>query len=246
MIEYSYKIIKSLRFAKHRKHYNKFVIEGKRIIQSALEFKLNIGYLYCSEHFIKENSDWIKNNIKNKSIIKKVDKKQSVRISNTKSPSGILTICDIPPKKPLNMNICRWVFIDQITDPGNMGTLIRTCAWFGINNIALSPGCADPYNPKSIRAAMGANFGISLYTNVNLHTFKNSHKIIAADLEGTDVNTYVFPNKCVLVLGNEAHGISNQNRKYIKEYISINKLGIGNSLNVSSAGSILIYLLMNK
>ena len=127
-----------------------------------------------------------------------------------------------------------------------MGTLIRSCAWFGINNIALSPKCADPYNPKSIRAAMGAHFLVKFYTNSNLSIFKNTHKIIAADLKGENANTYQFPNRCVLVLGSEAHGISYQNLDYIEDFIFINKLGSGNSLNVSTAGSILIYLLMNR
>jgi TrmH family RNA methyltransferase len=158
MIEYSYKTIQSLRYAKYRKNYNKFVIEGKRLIKSALESKINIGPLLCSERFIKENKEWLKKNVKDKSIIKIISEKQSIKISNTKSPSGILTICDIPKKISLNLNVNKWVYIDKISDPGNMGTLIRTCAWFGINNIALSPGCADPYNPKSIRSAMGAHF----------------------------------------------------------------------------------------
>ncbi len=127
-----------------------------------------------------------------------------------------------------------------------MGTLIRSCAWFGIKNIALSADCADPYNPKSIRAAMGAHFVVTLHTNSNLSIFKNTHKIIAADLKGKNASTYDFPNKCVLVLGSEAHGISNQNLDCIEDFIFINKLGSGNSLNVSIAGSILMFLLMNN
>ena len=127
-----------------------------------------------------------------------------------------------------------------------MGTLIRSCEWFGINNIALSPKCADPYNPKSIRAAMGAHFGVTIHKNTDLSIFKKTHRIIAADLRGKNASTYEIPNKCVLVLGSEAHGISYQNLGYIKDFIFINKLGSGNSLNVSTAGSILIFLLMNK
>ena len=127
-----------------------------------------------------------------------------------------------------------------------MGTLIRSCAWFGIKNIALSPKCTDPYNPKSIRAAMGAHFAVTIHTNTDLSIFKNTHRIVAADLRGENANAYAFPKKCVLVLGSEAHGISKQNLDHIEDFIFINKLGSGNSLNVSTAGSILIYLLMNK
>ena len=93
---------------------------------------------------------------------------------------------------------------------------------------------------------MGAHFGVVLHTNIGLDTFKESHTIIAADLNGINSDSYLFPGRCILVLGSEAHGISNQSRKHVEEYISINKLGIGDSLNVSSAGSILIYLLMKN
>ena len=246
MFEYSYKTIQSLKYAKHRKKYNKYVIEGKRLIKSALEFKVNIGPLFCSNNFIKENEKWVKENIQNKKTIKKISEKQILKISDTKSPSGILTLCEIPKQEPLNLNANKWIYIDKISDPGNLGTVIRTCGWFGISNIAFSPGCTDPYNPKSVRAAMGAHFGVLLHTNIALDTFKESHTIIAADLNGINADSYFFPSRCILVLGSEAHGISNQSRKHIEEYISIDKLGIGDSLNVSSAGSILIYLLMKN
>ena len=246
MFEYSYKTIQSLKYAKYRKKHNKYVIEGKRLIKSALEFKVNIGPLFCSNNFIKENEKWVNKNIENKNKIKKVSEKQILKISNTKSPSGILTICEIPKQEPINLNANKWVYIDEISDPGNLGTLIRTCGWFGISNIAFSPECTDPYNPKSVRAAMGAHFGVLLHTNISLDTFKNSHTIIAADLNGINADSYFFPRRCILVLGNEAHGLSNQSRKQVEEYISINKLGVGDSLNVSSAGSILIYLLMKN
>jgi len=246
VIEYSYKTIHSLRHSKHRKFYNKFVIEGKRIVESALIFNSNIVTIFCSDNFLKENKSWVQKHVKRNNIIKTIDKKTLFKVSNTKSPQGILAVCDIPKQNPIKLTIDRWIYLDKISDPGNMGTLIRSCAWFGINNIALSPKCADPYNPKSIRAAMGAHFVVTLHTNSNLSIFKNTHKIIAADLKGKNATTYDFPKKCVLVLGSEAHGISNQNLDCIEDFIFINKIGSGNSLNVSIAGSILMYLLMKN
>ena len=246
MIEYSYKTIQSLRYAKHRKFYNKFVIEGKRIVESALGFHANIGPVFCSDNFLKENKTWIEKHLQKDIIIKTIDKKIFAKISNTKSPQGILTICDIPKQNPIKLTLDKWIYLDKISDPGNMGTLIRSCAWFGIKNIALSPECADPYNPKSIRAAMGTHFIVTLHMNTDLKIFKKTHRIIAADLSGENASAYDFPNKCVLVLGSEAHGISEQNLDYIEDFIFINKLGSGNSLNVSTAGSILIYLLMKN
>ena len=246
MIEYSYKTIHSLRHAKYRKVYNKFLIEGKRIVESALDCDANIDIIFCSDDFLKENKPWVKEHLKKGTTIKTIEKKTLLKISNTKSPQEILAVCDIPKQEPIKLTMDKWIYLDKISDPGNMGTLIRSCAWFGIKNIALSPKCADPYNPKTIRAAMGAHFVVTIYQNTDLNIFKNTHKIIAADLRGKNASTYEFPKKCVLVLGSEAHGISNQNLDCIEDFIFINKLGSGNSLNVSTAGSILIYLLMNK
>jgi len=246
MIEYSYKTIHSLRHTKHRKVYNKFLIEGKRIIESALVCNANIDIIFSSDDFLKKNNPWVQKHLKKDATIKTIEKKTLLKISNTKSPQEILAVCDIPKQDPIKLTMDKWIYLDEISDPGNMGTLIRSCEWFGIKNIALSPKCADPYNPKSIRAAMGAHFGVTIHTNTNLGIFKKTHRIIAADLKGENASTYEFPNKCVLVLGSEAHGISKKNLDYIEDSIFINKLGSGNSLNVSTAGSILIYLLMSK
>jgi len=246
VIVYSYKTIHSLRHAKYRKFYNKFLIEGKRIIESALICNANIDIIFYSDDFFKENKPWIQKHLKNGTTIETIDEKTLFKISSTKSPQGILAVCDIPKQNPIKLTMDKWIYLDKISDPGNMGTLIRSCEWFGIKNIALSPKCADPYNPKSIRAAMGAHFGVTIHTNTDLSIFKKTHRIIAADLKGENASAYEFPNECVLVLGSEAHGISNQNLDCIEDFIFINKLGSGNSLNVSAAGSILIYLLMNK
>mgnify|MGYP001169490990 CR=1 FL=1 len=246
MNEYSYKTIHSLKHAKNRKSSNKFVIEGKRLVKSALDYNINIGPVFCSDNFLKENKAWVEKHIKKNIVIKTIEKKTFLKISNTKSPQGILTICDIPKQNPVRLTINKWIYLDKISDPGNVGTLIRSCAWFGIRNIALSPNCADPYNPKSVRAAMGAHFVVTLNINIDLRIFKKTHKIIAAELKGENASNYAWPNKCVLVLGNEAHGISDQNIDCIEDFIFINKLGSGNSLNVSTAGSILMYLLMKN
>ncbi len=240
-----FSILKSLKFVKYRKRYNKFLIEGKRLIQSALNSNFDIGPLYCSELFKNENSEWIQTNLNNKKTII-IKNKKLLNISNTKSPSGIISSCSIPEEKSLYLKQKKWLYLDKISDPGNMGTLMRSAAWFGVSNIALSPYCVDPYNPKTVRSAMGAHFNISIHTNINLNVFVDSHYIVAGNSNGKNIISFSFPKKCVLVLGNEAHGLSKKNKKFIKENISINKLGVGESLNVSSAGAIFLYLLANN
>lgn len=240
-----YLILKSLKFAKYRKHYNKYLIEGKRLIQSALKTHIKINSIYCSEFFKNENKTWIKKNLTKTTNIKTINNKQLLSISNTKSPSGIIAYCTIPLEKNLDLNQRKWLYLDKISDPGNLGTLMRSAAWFGVLNIAFSPNCVDPYNPKTVRSAMGAHFDISINTNIKLDKFKSSHKIICGSTSGKNIINYSFPNKCVLVLGNEAHGISEENQKFIEENVSIDKTGSGESLNIAAAGAIFLYMLSN-
>ena len=138
------------------------------------------------------------------------------------------------------------MYFDQISDPGNLGTLLRSASWFGLKNIALSPRSVDPYNPKVVRAAMGAHFGINLYINVNLNKFLKTHTIIAASQKGTDITYFNFPKKSVFVFGNEAHGISTKRMKIIQEFITIKRFGIGESLNIASAASIVMHMIKNN
>ena len=104
----------------------------------------------------------------------------------------------------------------------------------------------DPYNPKVVRAAMGAHFGINLYVDVNLNKFYKSHTIIAASQKGTDITDYNFPKKSVFVFGNEAHGISTKSMKIAQEFITIKRFGIGESLNIASAASIVMHMIKNN
>ena len=246
MIKYDYKTIQSLQYIKYRNIYNKFIIEGKRITESALDQNIKIGPVFCTDNFFKENRTWLKKILSEDILVKTIDTKTFAKMSSTKSPQGILTTCDIPKHNHPNLKISKWIYLDKISDPGNMGTLIRSCAWFGIKNIALSPQCVDPFNPKTVRAAMGAHFLVTIQKEIDLSIFTKTHRIIAANLNGVNASDYEFPDKFVLVLGNEAHGISYKNLKYIEENISVFKIGSGNSLNVSTAGSILMYLIMNN
>ena len=103
-----------------------------------------------------------------------------------------------------------------------------------------------PVQSKNCSRGYGCTFFSYNPKKIELSIFKKTHKIIGANLEGLSASTYVFSDKCVLVLGNEAHGISDQNQNYIEDCIFIDKIGSGNSLNVSVAGSILMYLMMKR
>ena len=240
------KQVQSLKYAKYRKLYGKFFIEGSRLVKGALDWSSTVEGVYCTEAFYKDNHESSIFNDIEKDKIKIVTERIFKNICSTQSPSGIAAMCTLPPKKSINLEEKQWMYFDQISDPGNLGTLLRSASWFGLKNIALSPRSVDPYNPKVVRAAMGAHFGINLYINVNLNKFLKTHTIIAASQKGTDITYFNFPKKSVFVFGNEAHGISTKRMKIVQEFITIKRFGTGESLNIASAASIIMYMIRNN
>ncbi|HEY6626916.1 MAG TPA: TrmH family RNA methyltransferase, partial [Ignavibacteriaceae bacterium] len=136
------------------------------------------------------------------------------------------------------------VMIDNISDPGNLGTIIRTCDWFGVKNILLSENIVDYTNPKVIRSSMGSVFHVNLYEDVNegqLNKLReNDFEILCADTEGKNVFTYRSEKKKILILSSEANGPSIEIEKMSDKKICIPKIGNAESLNVASAAAVLL------
>ena len=147
-----------------------------------------------------------------------------------------------------NFNSSRWLFLYKIKDPGNLGTILRSAAWFNIKDIALSKDCTDPFNNKVVRSAMGAHIYLNIYKGVRIDEFvKNNYIIVSADQNGDDtVEQMDLSRKIVLCLGGESEGFDNLIIKKINKLIPIKKIGHGESLNVAIAGSILMNHLTQK
>lgn len=243
------KLIKSLAYKKYRKIHRSFIIEGERSVSEAVQSKIIITQLYITNQFIaKLQHDSFMDLIAEKAIVTTViGEKEMNSICDTVSPSGILAMCKQPD--PLNIDISNsenWLYLDEIQDPGNLGTLLRSANWFGVKNVALSENCIDIYNPKVLRSGAGAHFRLSIYQNTELSTFKESpYTIIGAFQKGASIHDVdrkkVTP--WVLVIGNEAHGINKNNIDHIDLKVTIPKIGSGESLNAAVAGSILLYQL---
>jgi len=234
------KYIQSLQRGKFRKEYQQYLIEGKRLLKSALELGVELENIYYTDSFKNENLSFIQAIEQSKSNFEQISSKQFEKISTTKSPAGIAGICKTPKQIEPDLKQTKWLYLDKLSDPGNMGTLFRSAAWFNFTYIALSPDCVDPYNPKVVRAGMGAHFGLSIHTNFELSQFSDSHTLIGADQRGNDVSHFKTPERFVLVLGSEAHGLSSTIEQNIDTTISIKKIGFGESLNVGVAGAILM------
>ena len=243
------KKIKSLSTKKGRDKYQLFIIEGSRLVADAITFGSAIEQIYATEHFLTNttNTDLINLITENALPVNTISDKEMKSISDTMTPSGVLSLCPIPESGPPKLdNNDNWLYLDGISNPGNLGTLLRSAAWLGIKNIALSSNCINPYNPKVVRGGMGAQFKISIHSNIALQTYKEAkHTIIGAFQEGLDISTVnamtIAP--WVLVIGSEAHGINPLNNNLIDLKITISKIGFGESLNAGVAGGILLYQL---
>ncbi len=241
------KKLKLLKQSKHRKVKNQFIAEGKRLVGEAINCGNTVDLLFCTKTFYEKNkSDWQGFLDIGSTTIEIVTDSQFKSISSTSTPSGIAALCNISKTPYIDFKVREWIYLDKIRDPGNLGTILRSALWFGFKNIILSSKSVDPYNPKVIRSGMGSHFGLNLYQNIRLNDFIKTHLIVSGSTCGEDISDFKLPKRYVLVLGNEAHGISKNIERLIQKSVSIKRLGEGESLNLSSAASILMYSLTRK
>lgn len=165
------------------------------------------------------------------------------KITGLQNPEGIAAVVALPP--PADLKNCRKLLIlDEISDPGNAGTLLRTALALGWDGAFFTAGSADPFNEKAIRAAKGATFRLPLRTGSwdELSSLTAGKQVLIADVAGEPLNRVQKKEKIVLILGNEARGVSSQGKK-LGMLVSIPMAPAMESLNVASAGAILMYTL---
>lgn len=235
-------IINSLSMKKFRMEHNLFIAEGHKIVSELITSDLNIKYLiYNEEKEIPSLTGDFEVFITNDSGMKK--------ISNLKTPSSILAVVEIRTltldcesfKNKLTM--C----VDDIQDPGNLGTIIRICDWFGIENLICSNNSADLYNPKVIQATMGAFLRVNVFYEdlevfIPRYSRITSHKCFGTFLEGDNIYKTELPEAGLFVLGNEGRGISPEIESKLDSKLFIPPFSVGRthaeSLNIASAASI--------
>lgn len=245
LIQNELKYYSSLRQKKIRRKENKFIIEGQRLVDEALKSELKFEVLIINEAYHKKSIPDLSKHRKNLRI-EQISNKKFLKLCETESPQGIVAVLNIPVTY-LNIrdNENLIVALDNISDPGNVGTIIRTCDWFGIKNIIVSNGSVDIYNAKVIRSTMGSIFNINVHGSgsfiKDLTDMKsNGWTILCSDMDGENVFEQKEKKRSVLVLNNEAHGPSDEVTKIADKIITIPKYGNAESLNVASAAAILI------
>lgn len=238
------KYFSSLTQKKFRNSENKFIVEGLKSVEEGLKSKFVCEVVLVTFTFEEENKELIAT-LKKKAEVKRIHNNELPRLTDTKTPQGILGVfkkAEPKPFKPKNSGIS--VFLDNINDPGNLGTIIRICDWFGIKDILLSPNSVDIYNSKTLRATMGSVFHLNFFpdfTYLDLEGLKrNGYKIAASDLTGQNLFELEPERNTILVFSNEASGPSNEILSCADYFINIPKYGKAESLNVAAASAVII------
>ncbi|MEE8335354.1 MAG: RNA methyltransferase, partial [Candidatus Neomarinimicrobiota bacterium] len=222
------KLVRSLSQNKYREKWNLFIIEGKRLLDAALDLGIPLSRSFYTAAFsaVKENQSLLSKMGKNLTP-EEVSEKEMKIISPSVSPPGLLAVSPIPAFNFSPAENKSMMYLDGISDPGNMGTLLRTAAWYGIHTIGLGGDCISAYNPKVVRAGMGAHFYLKFLGEINLDRLKKTHFLVGADQRGSDKITHPMGKPVVLILGSEAQGLSAAAKKQADLLVSVKKHGQG-------------------
>ena len=240
----------SLLNKKFRKAEKKFLVEGKKSVLEGLKSSYECEIVFVTDKFSKENDDMIAEIVKMKKKIETLKQKDFLKIADTETPQGIAAVF-VKPKLLFSKTTFSdekiIVMLDNISDPGNLGTIIRNCDWFGVKNILLSENIVDYTNPRVIRASMGSVFHVNIFEGVKTESLiklkEKGFVILCADIEGKNVFTYKSEKKKILVLSSESHGPSKEIDNVSDKKICIPKIGKAESLNVASASAVLLAIL---
>jgi len=239
------KYYSTLLHKKYRDRERKFIVEGKRLVEEAINSKFKCGIIAATQKYIDENNELVKRISQSISIevVKEVELK---RMTDTQTPQGIVAVFNkeelkfsFEPKTELIL------VLENISDPGNLGTIFRNADWFGIEQIILSSDCSEVFNPKVLRASMGSVFHVEFFDSVDLYgeleKLKNTgYEIAVANMEGESIYQYSKPEKLAITVCNEAHGPSETLLKLVNTKLTIPAKGKAESLNVASASAVIL------
>lgn len=226
------KLITSLSQKKYRQKHKLFAVEGVKVVHEFLNSYFELDILFSTETSFSHLNNYIE-----------ISEQELNKISTLKTPNKVLALFKIPEQQrvaPAGLIIA----LDTINDPGNLGAIIRLCDWFGVEQLVCSKETVDCYNTKVIQASMGSLTRIVIhYTDLKEYFEGLSIPIFIADMEGENIYNTELPSSAVLVMGNEANGVSDSIRNIVDAKISIPRFGNyqqTESLNVATATAILL------
>ena len=228
------KLIQKLHHKKYRNELNLFIVEGKKSINEFLQAGYTPQLLIATEAFTASVPQH---------LITPVSKDELRKVSALQNPDEGLAVFEQPKHKGI-LQEGVIVALDNVQDPGNLGTIIRICDWFGVETLLCNTQTVDCYNPKVVQASMGSLTRVAVhYLDLAAFLTTTTLPVYTMDLEGENLYTATFPKDCILILGNEANGISAEVRALSNEVITIprfSKHQRTESLNVAMAGAIIL------
>jgi len=228
------KWVKSLHQKKVRQESSLFFAEGKKMVEEAVQSDLIVKALFSTDAVFVE---------KHKGAFLLKDREMQ-QISALSEPPGYLAVLEQPKAATVDSNWNKVLVLDGLSDPGNMGTIIRTAEWFGIQAIVMTEDCVDLYNPKVVQSSMGSIFRVKTIRenteNLAIALKKEGFLLCGADLKGDNLFGFVFPRKTALVIGSESHGIRTAMSAQLNHTIHIPGNGQAESLNASIAAGIMM------
>jgi len=231
------KFVQSLHQKKYRQMYGKFLVEGHKTVLELLSSGFKIDSIYATAKWISENK--INFNV----LIAEVTEAELQKIATHENPQEVIAVANIPASSAdAQLKKGKYIALDQINDPGNAGTIIRIADWFGLDGVIFSENSVDVFNPKVVSAAKGSLFRVPFYyMDLEKCFAANGHfPVLGTFMEGESIYSKQFPTDGILLIGNEANGISESLSAAIQHRISIPKFGQAESLNAGVAAGILI------
>ncbi|NOY59473.1 MAG: RNA methyltransferase [Calditrichaeota bacterium] len=248
------KKLRGLKQKKHRDKENLFLAEGVRLCEEALKSQAQIvEVVFCPVPAAGERMQKILQRAHVDNIpVYHAGEKEFHSLSETESPQGIVFLVHHPTWNFDSITERRkslLLALDAIQDPGNLGTILRTAEWFGVDGVLLGKGCVDLYNSKVVRSSMGAIFHIPTFENITLDNVlpelkEKAYRTIGTRAErGSERQSGQSSDKKIILMGNEANGLTANVAAHVDDWITISGKGKSESLNVAVAAGIILYLL---
>ena len=229
------KLLRALGQKKQRKAHGLFLVQGEKNVLELANSSLTVKHVFATSEFLAENRNEL-----NAFECIEASLDDLTKASTLVSNNAAIAVVEIPsvetPKAEGLM-----IALDGVSDPGNLGTIIRVADWYGIKHIVASTDCADPYNPKTISATMGS-FGRVTVSQLDLPSYleQSNLPVYGAFLEGESVHKTEFTAEGILLMGSESHGVREQAAKFVTDKITIPAFGGAESLNVAMATGIIL------
>ena len=240
--------VKKLHQKKYRNQFGYYLVEGEHLILELVKASKALPEIKQSQLYVTEEYQEWANQLKCGFKILTVSKKQMAQLSDTKTPQGVLAAVPLPTSTGSKAvtstnNAERCIYLHEVQDPGNLGTILRTLAWFGNFRLLLSPNSVDPFNPKVVRSSMGAIFHVPMELDVQLEDLENRFERFAyLDMNGEAVNSKAFSEYDCYLFGNEARGVPREALEdFNADAFTIPGNGSIESLNLASAVNMCAY-----